>query len=953
MSSSKRRKIGVFTIASKNYLAYVRVLLASVRQWNPDYKLFLCLADKVEGAFDVSQEDFEVIEADSIGIRHMADMAVRYDIMEFNTAIKPFVFQHLLDSTDLDSVIYLDPDIRVFAPLSRLEAELEGGPSVVLTPHLTRPIEDGKNPNDYHILQTGVFNLGFMAINRCQDARRFVDWWARRLQTQAHADFGRNLFTDQRWCDLAPCFVERLSVFKAAGYNVAYWNLTERKVEFDSGRWTVNGEPLTFFHFSGVNASAENVISKHQNRYTWSDLPQLKPLFDAYRAALVDAGWGHVRDWRYAYASTSTGLPLKPLMRSLYAQAHPEPVDSSAVDLTQAVLEACNAPAGSVLEDDDIVVTRLMAQIHGQRVDLQCAFNLMSPEGRRGLREWFASAGPREYGLPGAVVPSDSPPAPQQRAHDQAKGASRAAGQVVQAPLGDGSLAELWKRLPSGAKRRAAPLIAATLAAQRQHGPAAQDDRQAVARAPAGARPAANPGFSALTTRIDALEGPADVPPWLGDRYISVLMQLIWSSRTDLCTAFDLQTAEGQEAFAGWYEASAEREYGLASKIPTRQHWARRGEVVQRPAASAGANLIGYAHAELGMGEHVRMSAAALEGTGVPFGVVNFNVGVASRQQAVLEHGRLATGNPHVANLFHINADQMLLAFCTLGHEFFRGRYNIGYWAWELAHCPDAWAPVMRVVDEVWAPSRFIQSAFAAKADIPVVYMPLCVTLPRFPTLPRRSFGIRDNAFTFLYTFDFFSFLARKNPFAAIRAFHLAFPRGDEEVCLVLKVMNGDPAAPQWRKMLELIRDDPRIIVINRTMGRNEVLALFEASDCFLSLHRSEGFGRGPAEAMYLGKPVIVTNYSGNTDFTKADNACLVDYRLIPVQEGEYPLHDGQEWADADVDHAAWHMRRLVADRALAKSIGERGRDFVRTNFSPAAIGQRYAQRLRELGLAP
>jgi glycosyltransferase involved in cell wall biosynthesis len=179
----------------------------------------------------------------------------------------------------------------------------------------------------------------------------------------------------------------------------------------------------------------------------------------------------------------------------------------------------------------------------------------------------------------------------------------------------------------------------------------------------------------------------------------------------------------------------------------------------------------------------------------------------------------------------------------------------------------------------------------------------------------------------------------------------MAFPDRKSEVCLVLKVMYGDSDSAAWRRLLELIDGDPRVRIINRTMSRSEMLALLAVSDCFVSLHRSEGFGRGPAEAMYLGKPVIATNYSGNTDFTLADNSCLVDFTLIPVQEGQYPFHAGQQWADADVEQAAWYMQKLQADPAFSRDLGERGRAFIHDHFNARVIGAKYESRLRKLGL--
>lgn len=458
---------------------------------------------------------------------------------------------------------------------------------------------------------------------------------------------------------------------------------------------------------------------------------------------------------------------------------------------------------------------------------------------------------------------------------------------------------------------------------------------------------------------------PCGVKPLLKDKYITHLMLWIWRSREDLQRAFDLETEAGQKRFVRWCIMAAPREYGVvldpnssypfsflerwAARFFTRHARKNRYGTAVEPVGVAGANLIGYAQAELGMGEHVRMSAAALENTDIAFGVQNFSVGLASRQQAQLEHGQSITSNIYAINLFHINADQMLQAYCHLGAEFFSRRYNIGHWAWELEKFPDAWTPAIDLMDEVWAQTKFIQSAVAEKSSKPVEYMPVCVTLPSFSARDRASFGLPEDVFLFLFVFDFLSFIDRKNPLAAIRSFKAAFPDRSSAAGLVIKAMNGDAANPKWQEMMALIDGDPRIYVINQTIRRTEVLALMQVCDCFLSLHRSEGFGRGIAEAMLLGKPVVVTNYSGNTDFTRAQTACLVNYKLIPVEAGQYPCPEGQVWADADVTHAAWHMKRLVEDADLAKTVGLRGQAFIQENYSPEVVGAAYAKRLKQI----
>jgi len=368
-------------------------------------------------------------------------------------------------------------------------------------------------------------------------------------------------------------------------------------------------------------------------------------------------------------------------------------------------------------------------------------------------------------------------------------------------------------------------------------------------------------------------------------------------------------------------------------------------------AGSPGVTLVGYARAEIGMGEHVRMTAASLDGRPLAWGVYNYGQQLPGRQNASTDESRFIQDNRYQCNLFHVNADQMLLALLTLGRDFFDRRYNIGYWAWELAHCPEEWDAPMSLVDELWAPSRFIQSALAERARVPVEYMPLCVELPEFAPGTRAQFGLPDDAFLFLYTFDFLSYVERKNPLAAVRAFRAAFPTGTEQAGLVLKAMNADESNPRWRELQQAIDGDRRITIINRTFDRHEVLQLFDVCDCFISLHRSEGFGRGPAEAMLLGKPVILTDYSGTTDFANDNNACPVRYRLVPVRESEYVFAKGQEWADPDVEHAAWHMKRLAADRALAAAFGARARATIREGFNATRIGDLYERRLRALGL--
>ena len=376
----------------------------------------------------------------------------------------------------------------------------------------------------------------------------------------------------------------------------------------------------------------------------------------------------------------------------------------------------------------------------------------------------------------------------------------------------------------------------------------------------------------------------------------------------------------------------------------------------QFPAAPPGVLLVGHPYAVLGRAEDIRTAASACDAAAIPFAMRNL-FGDYGRQWTELHKDfplmdRVDPEAAFSANLFVLNANEMASVPQQLGGDFMAGHYNIGYWAWELSEFPDAWLPALAGLDEIWAPSRFIQQAVRAKTDLPVTWMPLAVEPGVIPSTERRTLGLPERKFLFLFFFDFRSYVSRKNPLAVLNAFHQAFGPTDDRVGLVIKTNGMDecPEAYQAFKDLDVARD-ARIHLVDRVMDDRELKGLMNQCDCFVSLHRSEGFGRGMAEAMFMGKPVIATAYSGNLDFTTPENSCLVDYRLIPVGEQDYPYGTGQHWAEADGEMAASFMRALVSEPTLAREKGTRAARDVRRDLSFAAAGRRYRQRLEQLGL--
>jgi glycosyltransferase involved in cell wall biosynthesis len=257
-------------------------------------------------------------------------------------------------------------------------------------------------------------------------------------------------------------------------------------------------------------------------------------------------------------------------------------------------------------------------------------------------------------------------------------------------------------------------------------------------------------------------------------------------------------------------------------------------------------------------------------------------------------------------------------------------------------------------VDEVWTPSQFVADAVSRQSPVPVVRMPHCVQFESRPSARRSDFGLPEARFLFLMMYDTQSFQERKNPEGALDAFRQAFPDA-RDVGLVVKINHPHSYPEKVNALKEKLAGVPGIFVLDRTLSRQEIYDLESSCDAFISLHRAEGFGLGMAEAMFLGKPVVATHWSGNVDFMTVANSCPVGYQLVQLREDIGPYEKGQTWAEPDVEHAAWHMRRLVEDAALRRSIGERGRETIRTQFSPAAVGRLYRQRLarlRQLGVS-
>jgi len=367
------------------------------------------------------------------------------------------------------------------------------------------------------------------------------------------------------------------------------------------------------------------------------------------------------------------------------------------------------------------------------------------------------------------------------------------------------------------------------------------------------------------------------------------------------------------------------------------------------PEVSSGVNLLGYARGEFGVAENLRSYARALAQAAYPFLIFDLDVGEISRQQDRSMEPYFSNTLRYRSNVFFINPEQMQIARAVLGRPVFSGRYNVGFWAWELARYPRVWYGAFEQVDEIWVNSEFVRDAIGLATDKPVLRMPTPIEFKPPHGMDRAHFGLLPGDFVFLFSFDFNSFVSRKNPEAVIAAFRQAFGDGVQGVRMLVKSTNGGQFPVKLAAIRDKVGGDPRIEVRDGFLSREEMFGLQNCADCYISLHRAEGFGLGMAECMYLGKPVIATGYSGNLDFMDHENSLLVDYTLIPLRDGEYAHWQRQFWADPDVAQAARFMRQVFDDRDLARRIGATAAVGIRCTHSNAVCGAAMVERLRAI----
>jgi len=444
---------------------------------------------------------------------------------------------------------------------------------------------------------------------------------------------------------------------------------------------------------------------------------------------------------------------------------------------------------------------------------------------------------------------------------------------------------------------------------------------------------------------VFAPDGTARFMAWLteavepGARYgLTRYLHQVYRDRPDLPGAYpDLAGEDGGE-YAGWCWVYGRRELDIPDVfLPPPPD----GSGIVAPGPPAGVTVAGYFTGTLGLGEAARLYVTGLAAAGVPVGTrtVDAELPVEVRRTGE-DYGRVSFEERHEVpgarvNLICVNAEELPRFAAQVGESFFAGRTNIGIWAWETDVVPRRWDEAFGHLDEIWVYSRYVAENLGRVSPIPVVVVPPPVLPPAVG--PEPELGLPDG-FRFMFMFDFFSTVKRKNAVGVVEAFKRAFAPG-EGPHLVIKTIHAEERIPDYEQLLFAVAGRPDIVVVDRSLAVPEKNGLLASCDCYVSLHRSEGWGLPLAECMAMGKPVIATAYSGNLDFMTPGNSYLVDYALTNVG-GDVEIYPAEgTWAEPDLDHAAAQMRAVWTDPDEAARRGRRAGDDITALLSPERAG--------------
>jgi hypothetical protein len=396
--------VAAATIVAKNQLALGRVLARSFRRHHPEIPFFLLLADEVDGCFDPAVEPFHLIELAELAIPDRGRFLMRYPQQPLSYACTPFLLGHLLRS-GWDRVLFLKQESLVLARMDDAIARLDQC-SVLLTPHLVAPLRGADAAErELTILLSGAANIGFVGVSDTAAAHALLSWWAERTQAHCLHAVGDGMHYEQRWLDLAPSYFEGVGFLRDPAYNVAHWNLPERRVETAGGRVLVGGRPCRLFRFSGFDPEHPDRPTRYFERPRMDEIGGAAHVFARYLELLEEAGLRSVREWPYAWGRFDNGVEVPEIVREIFRDLEAAGVlfeRPFATDPAAGFYRWLTAPAMGAA-----AVTNLWLGVWKRRPDVRLAYPEPGGRDRDGFAAWTRSSGAHEHAIPEVLWGSD------------------------------------------------------------------------------------------------------------------------------------------------------------------------------------------------------------------------------------------------------------------------------------------------------------------------------------------------------------------------------------------------------------------------------------------------------------------------------------------------------------------------------------------------------------------
>lgn len=823
-------KTAFFTICSANYIPTAKILLDGLKE-NTVNDIFLIVCDGKRENLNkyFVNSDVSVIYVEDLEIENFKDFIFRYSILELNTAIKPFVFSYLF-SKGFEKIFYFDPDIAIESSLNVFEDILDEYDAVV-TPHLLSPYTDNEKPNLDDITNSGVYNLGFLGLTS-KNTEIFLQWWMQKCKYYCYSDIESNLFTDQKFCNYLPSFIDKTKIYHHTNANIAYWNLHEREIIKKENRYFCNSEPVIFFHFSGL-VSDENFkfkyLSKHESRFKSNISEDLKEKIDEYLTDLSR----NTRDFKKLKINDSYSFNrVDNIFLDSYTRSYIKEIENRNffMNLNQIDEDWFNKDSDEL--QGYLGINRYLLGIYFKRKDLQDVFDIRTNSGYEAFLGWLSN---------------------------------------------EISIGNIKKEIKD--------LIPKKIA-----------DENKVS-------------FLKKTLIIFLVRLSNKFPfffrhPRLSKIKLS-LKKILFRN---------LQQQTDQETIRLFQQSN---DKNLLNKD--------------------GINIFGYFGESTGVAGGAKLMISMLQELSykISRNIVNINdnsfISQSDKNQKIWD-----------ISLFHINADQMQNVVRGLDPQYLSS-YKIGYWAWELERFPSEYLMSGKYLNDLWVPSQFIADSIERSCDFAPKVIPHPVKKHSEGAYNvDKKFNLYDKFFL-TGTMDLNSYVDRKNPFAILDAFLLASNDNSfkKDAALILKLSGNFKKMKTVQRIIAFKEKyDLDIRIIDEILTDKEMEGLRNITDVFISLHRSEGFGLNLIENMSAGNIVIGTDYSGNKQFMNESNSLLVDFKLIPVRENEYPHWKGQFWADPSIEDAAKKIIWSYKNREKSNKIASVGKEFVMDNFSIEKISQ-------------